>query len=69
MAIALFEEASSAQAAMKRLAYSNIKGSVLYLEKAPDDLFGVQPLETGAKGHQHDTSDMTDGTSGRTSTV
>jgi multiple RNA-binding domain-containing protein 1 len=69
MAIALFEEAPSAQAAMKSLAYSNIKGSVLYLEKAPEDLFGVQPSDTGVEAHQHDTSDTTDGTSGRSSTV
>ncbi|RMZ76392.1 hypothetical protein DV737_g4865, partial [Chaetothyriales sp. CBS 132003] len=39
MAIALFEEPSSSQAALKGLAYKNFKGSVLYLEKAPEGLF------------------------------
>ena len=39
MAIAVFEEAYDAQAALKSLAYSNIKGAVLYLEKAPQSIF------------------------------
>lgn len=39
MAIALFHEPYAAQVALKGLAYSNLKGSVLYLEKAPRGLF------------------------------
>lgn len=39
MAIALFQEPYAAKAALKGLAYSNLKGSVLYLEKGPKGLF------------------------------
>jgi multiple RNA-binding domain-containing protein 1 len=40
MAIAQFVEAFEANAALKGLAYTNLKGSLLYLEKAPSGLFG-----------------------------
>lgn len=43
MAIALFQESFEAQAALKGLAYSNLKGSVLYLEKGPKGLLNAQP--------------------------
>ncbi|RMZ89468.1 hypothetical protein DV736_g3302, partial [Chaetothyriales sp. CBS 134916] len=46
IAIALFEEPSFCQAALKGLAYKNFKGSVLYLEKAPIGLF-----DTTENGH------------------
>lgn len=41
MAIALFQEPHAAKAALKTLAYSNLKGSVLYLEKGPKGLFDI----------------------------
>ena len=41
MAIARFDDPLAAKAALKGLAYSNLKGSMLYLEKAPRGLFDV----------------------------
>jgi multiple RNA-binding domain-containing protein 1 len=41
MAIALFQEPHASRDAMKALAYKNLKGSVLYLERAPADLFDI----------------------------
>jgi multiple RNA-binding domain-containing protein 1 len=48
MAIALFLESHAAKAALKSLAYSNLKGSVLYLEKGPKGLFDVPRDESTA---------------------
>ena len=70
MAIALFEEAYTAQAALKGLAYSNVKGSVLYLETAPQSIF-ERPMESEVT--RVDIVDKTaiesDAPSGATSTV
>lgn len=42
MALVQFEEAYQATEALKNLAYKNIKGSVLYLERGPQGIFEVQ---------------------------
>lgn len=41
MAIAQYEDAHSTAQALKNLAYRNLKGSVLFLEKAPQGIFDV----------------------------
>lgn len=69
MAIALFHESFEAQAALKGLAYSNLKGSVLYLEKGPKGLF--DPQASGEVDEPIATGDDADASSqsGLTSTV
>lgn len=69
MAIALFQEPFEAQAALKSLAYSNLKGSVLYLEKGPKGLF--DPQATEAQGDQPFAAadDAESSQTGQTSTV
>lgn len=42
MALVQYEEAYQATEALKNLAYKNIKGSVLYLERGPQGIFEVQ---------------------------
>ena len=72
MAIAVFAEAYAAQTALKSLAYSHVKGSVLYLEKAPQSIFAAgkpQALQifedvAGAQPEQ-----ITNAASGASSTV
>lgn len=51
MAIAQFEDAHISAKVLKHLAYRNLKGSVLFLEKAPEGIFdtsetGKEPQET-----------------------
>lgn len=46
MAIVQYEEPSSANLAMKQLAYRNLKGSVLFLERAPEGLWTRQKSPT-----------------------
>lgn len=43
MALVQYEEAYQATEALKNLAYRNIKGSVLYLERGPQGIFDAQP--------------------------
>ena len=71
MAIARFEEPYSSQSAMKGLAYKNLKGSVLYLEKAPSGLFDVsQSLSQGDQVGDVDELNPDDkSSSGTTATV
>ena len=75
IAIATFEESYAAAAAMKGLAYANLKGSVLYLEQAPSGLFDAKPTEAqapreGAPGKSKDAAELADGArAGVTSTV
>ena len=42
IAVAQFEESAGARLALKQLAYRNLNGSVLYLEKAPEGVWGSQ---------------------------
>lgn len=67
IAIVVFEESYSAQDALKALAYKNFKGSVLYLEKAPANLFEVdQPKKDDGVP---ETEDTVDGVPGQIATV
>lgn len=43
VAVAQFEESSAATLALKQLAYRNLRGSVLYLERAPQGLWDGKP--------------------------
>ena len=65
MALVQFQEPYSATEALKSLAYKNIKGSVLYLEKAPKDILS-RPIEI--KKHEPVT-ELPDVNAGSTSTV
>ena len=58
IAIVEFKHADDARAAFAGLAYRKIKDSILFLEKAPRDVFGVvkPQAEIGAKGHEGSTS-------------
>jgi multiple RNA-binding domain-containing protein 1 len=70
IAIALFEEAIGAKLAFQRLAYANIKGSVLYLEKAPSSLFDFNGREVTEVNKGEDDADVeVVDASGTTSTV
>lgn len=46
LAVIEFPNAAQAKAAFGALAYRKVKGSVLFLEKAPKDLFTLKPTET-----------------------
>lgn len=46
LAVIEFPNAAQAKAAFGALAYRRVKGSVLFLEKAPKDLFALKPTET-----------------------
>lgn len=46
LAVIEFPNAAQAKAAFGALAYRRVKGSVLFLEKAPKDLFVLKPTET-----------------------
>lgn len=65
MALVRFEEVFSASEALKNLAYKNIKGSVLYLEKAPRGILD-QVLETSKPREDIETPRAT---AGATSTI
>ncbi|KAK5069549.1 Multiple RNA-binding domain-containing protein 1 [Lithohypha guttulata] len=66
MALAQYNETFSASQALRHLSYKNIKGSVLYLEKAPHSILERQPTESG----QHEPAvDQSNSTAGETSTV
>jgi multiple RNA-binding domain-containing protein 1 len=56
MAIAQFVEAIEANAALKGLAYTNLKGSLLYLEKAPAGLF-TSVVRSEAEAESQDVDD------------
>ena len=49
MAIVRYSDASEAAHALKQLAYKNLKGSVLFLEKGPRGLFEQQAAHEGSK--------------------
>lgn len=55
MAIAQFEDAHMSAKALKHLAYRNLKGSVLFLEKAPEGIFDT----TKSAEQSQDTSKAT----------
>ena len=65
MALVQFNEAYSASEAMKNLAYKNIKGSVLYLEQAPQGILDA-PLDAEGQDPPIDAPPTATGT---TSTV
>ena len=72
MAIGRFEESHQCHAALKGLAYKNIKGSVLYLEKAPSGLFASDPpktLSTDEQAANRNKSSSDQPPSGTTSSV
>jgi multiple RNA-binding domain-containing protein 1 len=69
MAIARFQEAFEAQGALKGLAYSNLKGSVLYLEKGPKGLFDPQAQHEKGKEPIAAENDAETIQSGLTSTL
>ncbi|ETN46857.1 uncharacterized protein HMPREF1541_01046 [Cyphellophora europaea CBS 101466] len=69
MAIALFHEAFEAQSALKGLAYSNLKGAVLYLEKGPKGLFDPQANVEPSNDAVAEDSGGATSESGLTSTV
>ena len=73
IAIAEFAEADQAQRAIKQLAYRNVKGSPLYLEKAPKDLFSSSSGKVAGvekdSDETNDTEDMAAVSSGTSSTL
>lgn len=56
MALVQFAEPYSASQALKQLAYKNIKGSVLYLEKAPRGLLSEQDVSITPTHLKNDTT-------------
>ena len=64
MALVQFEEALSASETLKHLSYKNIKGSVLYLEKAPKGI-----LETQVEAPKNEPANETKPAPATTSTV
>lgn len=50
MAVAQYQDPASATLALKQLAYRNLKGSVLYLEKAPEGLWQQKAPTTADDG-------------------
>lgn len=67
MAFVQFNEAYSASEALKHLSYKNIKGSVLYLEKAPQGILDMSESNPAPKARSQDELAATD--SAVTSTV
>ena len=64
MAIAQYEDAHMAYKALKHLAYRNFRGSVLFLEKAPEGMFDVSSdgKETQVISSSPDTATSSDAT-------
>lgn len=62
MAFAQYAEAFSASQALKALAYKSLKGSVLYIEKAPQGILNAKPSEQ-QKADTVPEQSSTDGTS------
>lgn len=72
MAIAQFEDSHVSARALKHLAYRNLKGSVLFLEKAPEGIFeaskpAMQSQETPSAAAQDGLVTSSDDTSAQTS--
>lgn len=63
MAVVQYEEPSSATLALKQLAYRNLKGSVLYLERAPKGIWTHQQAPTWVEDTKGDDLDMSTPTS------
>ncbi|KKY27236.1 putative pre-rrna processing protein [Phaeomoniella chlamydospora] len=62
IAIVEFADDEQAHRAIKQLAYRNLKGSVLFLEKAPKDLFSKAPGMSVGENGPGDDAPVTDGT-------
>ena len=60
LAIVEFAEMDQAQRAIKQLAYRNLKGSVLYLEKAPKDLFEAGGADNAERQKAQEKGDKVD---------